>query len=280
LRSPLDDRDTPASYRPRPYRLPLLILSSITVITLAAPLLGLPDPRDAVAEAYLQPPSLQHPFGTDTLGRDVLSRTLWGGRQTLLVALLASGIAIVPGLLLGIMAGYYQGWADRLLMAGMNVLLAFPNLLLGLAVIALIGPGRLSIALAVGLAGLPAYARVMRSAVLQVRSAPYIDAAQAIGVPPHRILLAHVLPNIQETLFSFAGVSLSWAILNGAALAFLGFGGDPAAPDWGAMLSEGRAAFRTAPWIALPPGIAITATIFAANRLADAWQDATAIHNS
>lgn len=273
MRIPLPDLIGSAQRQPRPFAVPVMILGIVAVITLAAPLLNLPDPRTAVAEAHLRPPSLEHPFGTDALGRDVLSRTLWGGQQTLLVALLGAGIAILPGLVLGVMAGYNQGWTDRLLMAGMDILLAFPNLLLGLATIALIGPGRFSIALAVGLAGLPAYARVARAAVLMVRSAPYIDAAHAIGVPPGQILLFHILPNIRESLFSFAGVSLSWAILNGAALAFLGFGGDPAIPDWGAMLNEGRAVFRLAPWIALPPGIAITLTIFAANRLADAWQD-------
>ncbi len=276
MRSPLRDQFALPRYRHPPYRLPALILCSIAALTLAAPLLNLPDPRHALAAAHLLPPSAQHPFGTDTLGRDVLSRTLWGGQQTLLVAILGAGIAILPGLLLGIVAGYDQGWTDRLLMAGMDILLAFPNLLLGLAVISLIGPGRLSIALAVGLASLPAYARVIRTAVQTVRSAPYVDAAHAIGVPPHRVLLYHILPNIQETALSFAGVTLSWAILNGAALAFLGFSGDPATPDWGTMLSEGRTAFRLAPWIALPPGIAITLTIFAANRLADAWQEATA----
>lgn len=257
-----------------PYTTPLLILAAIALLTLLAPALAPYDPRHALSGQSLAPPSPAHPLGTDALGRDVLSRTLWGGRQTLSMALLATAIAIGPGLLVGLLAGYLGGWPDRVLMGGMDILLAFPNLLLALTFISLIGTGSVQVALAVGIAGLPAYARVARTAVLRVRNQPYIEAAQAIGARPHRILVYHVLPNALETLLSFAVVSLSWALLNGAALVFLGFGGDPATPDWGAMLNEGRTAFRVAPWIALPPGIAITLTVFAINRLVDSWQDA------
>ncbi|MBN1966862.1 MAG: ABC transporter permease, partial [Anaerolineae bacterium] len=133
--------------------------------------------------------------------------------------------------------------------------------------------GPVQVALAVGIAGLPAYARVIRAATVDLRSRPYILAAQAIGAGPRRVLIAHVLPNLMSTALSFAAISLSWAVLNGAALVFLGFGGDPATPDWGAMLAEGRAAFRVAPWIALPPGAAITLVVYAVNRLAHAWQE-------
>jgi peptide/nickel transport system permease protein len=274
VRSPLNDLlPPPAAGHRRNHRLPTVVLIALVALVFAAPALSGHDPRHAFSGQALQPPTSSHPLGTDTLGRDVLSRTLWGGRQTLGVALLAMGIAVFPGLIVGLVAGYYGGWPDRLLMAAMDVLLAFPNLLLALALIALTGTGSLQVALAVGTAGLPAYARMARTAVKEVRSALFIEAAYAIGAPPRHILRMHILPNIMGALLSFGGVSLSWAILNGAALSFLGFGGDPAMPDWGAMLNEGRTAFRLAPWIALPPGLAITLTIFTVNRLADVWQD-------
>lgn len=249
---------------------PLLLLAAIALITLLAPALAPRDPRSADSPALL-PPSKEHPFGTDTLGRDVFSRTLWGGRQTLGIALLGTGIAVLPGLLVGALAGFFGGWTDRLLTATIDTLLAFPSLLLALTLIALTGSGPAQVALAVGLAGLPAYARVTRAAVIAARGQPYIEAAQAIGARPLRVLLRHALPNTREPLLGFAAVSFSWAVINGAGLVFLGFGGDPATPDWGAMLNEGRAAFRTAPWIALLPGALITLTAYAVHRLADAW---------
>lgn len=259
--------------RPRRMRTALVVLSLIVALTLAAPLLATHDPRQATSPA-LNRPSAQHFLGTDTLGRDVFSRLVWGGRQTLLIALLATLISLLPGTILGLIAGYIGGWADRLLMAGMDVLLSFPNLLLALALITMAGAGSVQVAVAVGIAGLPTFARVARVAVLDVRSRLYVDAAISVGAPHHRILLRHVLPNILETLLSFGALTLSWAVLNGAALAFLGFAGDPAMPDWGSMLNEGRSAFRLAPWIALPPGLAITLTVYAVTRLADAVQDA------
>lgn len=259
--------------RNKTYTIPLLLVTLVVLVTLLAPALAPADPRHAISHAALMPPSADHWLGTDALGRDVLSRTLWGGRQTLSMAVAALLVTIVPGVLIGGIAGYYGGWLDRILMAGMDTLLAFPSLLLALALISLTGTGVIQVSLAVGIAGLPAFARIARTAVLDVRGRLYIDAAHAIGAKPYRILLYHVLPNVMETLAGFAAVSLSWALLNGAALSFLGFNGDPATPDWGAMLAEGRAAFRVAPWIALPPGLAITTLVYSINRLADAWQD-------
>jgi peptide/nickel transport system permease protein len=259
--------------RPRRLRLAMIVLALIVGLTLAAPFLATHDPRQAASPAF-EPPSSAHLLGTDTLGRDVFSRLLWGGRQTLLVALLATAISLLPGTLLGLIAGYLGGWPDHLLMAGMDVLLSFPSLLLALALITIGGAGVVQVAIAVGIAGLPPFARVARVAVLDVRGRLYVDAAISVGAPHRRILLRHVLPNILDTLLSFGALTLSWAVLNGAALAFLGFAGDPATPDWGSMLNEGRTAFRLAPWIALPPGIAITLTVYAVTRLADSVQEA------
>jgi peptide/nickel transport system permease protein len=257
----------------RPHTGALIILLGIGILTLLAPILAPYGPLALSGEPPYMQPSAAHLLGTDSLGRDVLSRTLWGGRQTLSTALLGSVIAILPGLVIGSIAGFSGGWPDRLLMAGMDILLAFPNLLLALALITLLGSGSGQVALAVGLAGLPAFARLIRTTVLETRNAPYIDAAQAIGASSLRVMIYHVLPNIRSAISSYAVVSFSWVLLNGAALAFLGFSGDPGQPDWGVMLNEGRAAFRVAPWIAIPPGLAITLTVYAANRLADLWHD-------
>lgn len=273
MRSPLSGLVPPAASRRRSIFLPALILAGIILSALFAPLLSPADPRHAIPAEALQPPSEAHRLGTDQLGRDVLSRTLWGGRSTLAMAATATAIAILPGLAIGLLAGYVGGWVERLLMGLMDVLLAFPNLLLALSIIALTGSGSTQVALAVGIAGLPAYARMTRTAVQDIRHALFVEAARSLGANHREVVQRHILPNILDALLSFGGISLSWAILNGSALMFLGFGGDPATPDWGAMLNEGRAAFRIAPWIGFPPGIAIMVTIFAINRLVDAWQD-------
>jgi peptide/nickel transport system permease protein len=276
MRSPLSGLIPASAEHSLCCRVSIGVIVAIVLATILAPLLAPHDPLHAFEGASLQPPSARYPLGTDTLGRDVLSRVLWGGRQTLSIALQATLITLVPGIIVGVIAGYYGRWVDRLLMACMDMLLAFPSLLLALALISLLGTGRQQVALAVGVAGLPSYARITRTSVLTIRSSLYIDAAQAIGVRARRILTVHILPNVMDSLLSFAAVVLSWALLNGAALAFLGFSGNPATPDWGIMLYEGRTAFRSAPWIALPPGLAITLTVFTINRMADAWQEHTA----
>lgn len=244
------------------------LLGAILLLSLLAPWLATDDPRHAVPEVQLQPPSQDHLFGTDLLGRDVFSRVLFGGRRLLGAALLALSVAIPPGLLIGLIAGYAGRWIDAGLMTLMDALLAFPGLLLALALITLFGSGSTQIAAAVGIAGMPGYARVVRATVIEARALPFIDAAHAIGTRPAGILGRHILPTITPPLMAFAGVTLSWAILNSAALIFLGYGGDISAPDWGIMLAEGRNIFQTAPWVALAPGIALSITVFAINLLA------------
>jgi peptide/nickel transport system permease protein len=245
----------------------LALLALVGLVVLLAPVLAPHDPRQAEPDISLQAPSRQHPLGTDLLGRDVTSRVLYGGRRTLGVALLTAGITLGPGLLIGLAAGYAGRWIDAGLMVLMDALLAFPNLLLALSLVALLGSGTAQIALSVGIAGIPAYARVTRAAVLEARSQPFVDAARAIGARPAGILVRHILPTAAAPLAAFGGVTLSWAILNSAALMFLGYGGDIAAPDWGIMLADGRQAFRTAPWVAAAPGVALSLTVFAINLL-------------
>ncbi|MBN1565646.1 MAG: ABC transporter permease [Anaerolineae bacterium] len=247
------------------------LLIGIVLVALGAPWLATHDPRHAEPTDQLQAPSPDHLFGTDLLGRDVFSRVVYGGRRTLGVALLTMLITLVPGVTIGLIAGYAGRWVDGVLMALMDALLAIPSLLLALALIAVFDPGLLQIALAVGIAAIPPYARVTRATVLDARTRAFVEAARSLGTRPAGILLRHILPTIAPTLFAFAGVSLSWAILNGTALLFLGYGGDISAPDWGIMLADGRNAFRTAPWIAFAPGVALSMTVFAINLLASGF---------
>jgi len=243
------------------------VIAAMVAVALAAPWLAAYDPRAAVADP-LQAPSAAHGFGTDLLGRDVLSRTLYGGRRMLIVAALALLVTVPPGLAIGVLAGYAGRWVDAALMALVDAMLAFPSLLLALALVALVGRGTAQIAVAVGVAGVPTYARVTRAAVLEARTRPFVEAAQAVGASPLRIMVWHIAPTVAPTLAAFAGVSLSWALLNSAALTFLGYSGELSAPDWGVMLAEGRAVFRTAPWVALAPGVALSTLVLALNGVA------------
>ncbi len=244
------------------------LLGLIVLLSGLAPWLARHDPRQANTEEQFRSPSESYLFGTDLLGRDVFSRVLYGGRRTLGVALLTLGVTLLPGLVIGLVAGYTGRWIDAALMVLMDALLAFPSLLLALSLVALLGNGMVQIALAVGIAGIPGYARVTRAAVLEARVMPFVEGARAIGARPQGIMWRYILPTITPPLLAFAGVTLSWALLNSAALMFLGYGGDISAPDWGVMLADGRQVFRTAPWVAIAPGVALSLTVFGINLLA------------
>lgn len=256
----------------RPWSVVLFGLLAVIVMgSLFAPLIAPYDPLDGSHEP-LQPPSHAHFLGTDLIGRDVFSRVLHGGALTLLTAALSLLLSVLPGLALGAAVGAAGNAVDQGVSALLDALLAIPGLLTALTVIALVGNGPIQVALAVGIAGFPAYARVARAATRVIRVQPYIEAARSIGARPGYILRRHVLPNIARPLIGFATVTLGWAILNAATLNFLGFGGDPAVPEWGAMLADGRGAFRAAPWVAFGPGVAILVTLCTINLLADATQ--------
>lgn len=248
-------------------RLPLITLITVVVITTLAPVLTGADPMHTDTGIALQAPSLQHWLGTDAFGRDVWSRTLYGGRHTLLLAGLATLAAAVPGTLLGLSFGWRR---TRTADAFLNAWLAFPGLLMGFVLLTLLGQGVAPLILATSIAQIAPFAVVTRAAVLVVQPQEYITAAQAAGANSRHILRYHVLPNIRPTLLVYMGVVFGYCILNSAALSFLGLGGEPGIPDWGVMLAEGREALRAAPWIAFAPGIAITLTVMAVNRLADA----------
>jgi len=250
-----------------------LLLAAIAAGTVGAPWLATHDPQMAATDTPLEAPSRAHLMGTDLLGRDVFSRVMWGGRRTLGVALLTALITLGPGLMIGLAAGYGGRWLDGALMTLVDAMLAFPTLLLALALLVLLGQGTVPVAAAVGIAGIGGYARVTRAAVIGARGLQFVEAARAIGAGPMGILRRHILPAAAPTLLSFAGVTLSWAILNSAALMFLGYGGDIAAAAWGVMLADARQTFRMAPWTALAPGVALSVTVMALNLLARALDE-------
>ncbi len=247
----------------------LFMLVVVILAVVSAPFITPFDPLQTNTDALLQTPNAQHLLGTDHLGRDVFSRMMYGGQRTLLIATLATAFAVLPGLLFGLLAGSTSGWFDSIVMIFINAFLAFPGLLLALVVLTLIGQGALPLAIATGFAQIAAYARVTRSATITVKSMQYVEAAESLGATRWQVTIHHIMPNILPTLLAYASVVFSYSIINSAALSFLGLGGEPGIPDWGVMLSDGRSAFRLAPWGAFFPGLAITVTVMAANYFAD-----------
>ena len=252
----------------------MTFLILVSALVLLAPVIAPAPPMQVDTAVQLAPPSRTHLLGTDLLGRDVLSRLLYGGRLTFGVGLLAAAVAALPGLMLGLLAGYSNGWLDAIITRTMDVLLAIPYLLLALAVVALMGQRLEGVALGIGLAGIPGTVRVVRTAVLSVRRRPFVLAARSVGCTETRILLRHILPNVAGTALVMATLQVGWAILNASALTFLGVGAPPGVPEWGAMLNEGRLYVREAPWVAAAAGTLLTLTVLAVNLVGDGLHDA------
>ena len=255
-----------------------LLLLGLGLVALFAPSLAPNNPMALVAPP-LNPPNTAHWLGVDHLGRDVLSRLLFGARWTLGAALLAATAATVPGVLLGLLAGYFEGRTDTLISRGLDVLLAFPRLLLALGIVALSGKGLLNVALAAGLAGIPMVARVVRSAALVVCRQTFIEAARALGACDTTILRRHIWPNVAGTALVAVTLQMGWAILDVSALSFLGLGPPLGTPEWGTMLNEARIVLRDAPWAALAPGLALALTVLTVNLLGDTLRDALGPYN-
>jgi len=252
----------------------IMFLLLVSAAVLLAPSLAPSRPLQVDIAAQLMPPNRVHLLGTDLFGRDVFSRLLYGGRLTLGIGLLAATVAALPGLALGLLAGYYDGWADSLITRAMDVLLSIPYLLLALMVVALMGQRLEGVALGLGLAGMPGTARVVRAAVVGVKRQPFVLAARSVGCTERRILLHHILPNVAGSALVIATLQVGWAILNTSALTFLGVGVPPGAPEWGAMLHEGRLYLRQAPWVAVASGGMLTLTVLAVNLAGDGLRDA------
>jgi peptide/nickel transport system permease protein len=254
----------------------LMALAVLAVIILSAVFAHQLSPHDPLAvnpTDQFARPSLNHPFGTDLLGRDVFSRALYGGRISLTTGFFAVVIASVPGVILGLVAGYFRGRTGAIIMRLMDMLLAFPGLLLSLTIVAMLGPSLLNVILAVGIAGIPNYTRVVRGHVLVVRKALYIRSARSIGANHWRIIVRHIFPNILGSVVVLMTVDVAWAILNASALSFLGVGVQPPTPDWGVMLSEGRNYIYQAPWITVGPGLVLMLALLAINMLGDGLRD-------
>ena len=230
-------------------------------------------PSEDFAASRLQPPSAAHWFGTDELGRDVFSRVVLAAEVSLRVGFVAVGIALVLGVMVGLIAGFYGRWIDAGLMRFMDVLFAFPAILMAITVLAILGPGTTNAMVAIGIVYTPIFARVTRAGVLSVTSEVYIRASRSVGVSDLRMLLVHVLPNAAPPIIVQTSVSLAFAILSEAALSFIGLGTQPPEPSWGRMLAEGRGFLEQAWWMALFPGLAIFVTVLAFNILGDALRD-------
>jgi peptide/nickel transport system permease protein len=222
----------------------------------------------------LQPPSLDHLFGTDDLGRDVFSRVIIAARVSVEVSLVSVTLALLMGVTIGLVSGYFGSWADTLGMRSMEVIFAFPVVLLALAIVAMLGPGLVPAMLAIAVVYTPYFARITRASVLTVREETYIRAARSIGAGNARILRLHVLPNVMAPIIVQTSLSLAFAILTEAALSFLGLGVQPPQPSWGRMLYDGRGFMAEAWWMAVFPGLAIFITVLALNLLGDAMRDA------
>lgn len=258
-------------------RLNLLIgamLLGLLALTVAVGLVWTPyDPIAIDLDNTLAPPSWRHGFGTDEFGRDVLSRAMLGARISVGIALGVVVAAVTCGLSLGLLAGFLRGWTDRVLMAGNDAILAFPGILLALALIAALGPGYGSMVLALAIAYLPSVVRVVRSAVLSIREREYIEASRVAGDGALYTLVRHVLPNALPPVIVLATSLFGWAILSESALSFLGVGVPPPAPTWGNMLASARPYMETARWLSIAPGLCIAATLLGVNLLGDALRD-------
>jgi peptide/nickel transport system permease protein len=242
--------------------------------TIAAPLLSPNDPSRMGAGPIFSPPGSGGLLGTDQFGRDMLSRILFGGQISLRLGLISVSIATVPGVVLGLLAGYYGAWVDLVLMRLIDVMLAFPGILLALSVVAILGPGLNNAMIAVGVAAMPSFTRVVRGSVLTARTTLYVDAARVIGASDRRIMFRHILPNVLAPVIVLATLGMASAIITGTSLSFLGLGAQPPSPEWGAMLSAGRDHLRSAWWISTLPGLAIMIVVFAMNLIGDGLRDA------
>lgn len=251
----------------------LTVLSLIVLAALAAPLISPYDPIKSNQRLSLTPPSAEHLMGTDRFGRDIFSRVLWAGQSSLPIGIVSVFIGVLFGVSVGLVAGYYGGWFDAVSMRVVDLLLAFPGILLALAIIAILGGSLTNLMIAVGIASIPEYVRITRGTVLTVRQREFVLAARVLGCRGPSIMMRHILPNAVAPLIVLATLGMAAAIITGSALSFLGLGIKPPTPEWGNMLAEGREFLEHAPWVAFFPGAAIMLTVLSINLLGDGLRD-------
>jgi len=252
----------------------LMIIILLVVVAVLAPYLAPYDPYKQDIINRFGAPSAEHWLGTDQLGRDILSRIIYGARISIKIGVIAVGIAFVVGTLLGGIAGYIGRWVDNVIMRFIDIMMAFPSILLAIAMVAILGKSLTNAMIAVGLVGVPQFARIVRSTVLSVKEKEFVESAKASGVKNGRILFRHVLPNCTAPIIVQATLSVGTAILDAAGLSFLGLGAQADTPEWGVMLSDGRSALQTSPWVITFPGLAIFLVVLGFNLFGDGLRDA------
>lgn len=250
------------------------IVGFFLIVAIVGPLLAPHGYTQQFPAHRLEAPSSSFLFGTDEFGRDVFSRLLYGARISFQVGVVAVGISAVIGILLGLIAGYFRGWADNVLSLLMDVLYAFPTILLAIAIMTTLGNSLVNVMIAIGLVNVPTFMRVVRGAIFSVRNQTYVEAAQSLGAPTSRILARHIFPNITAPLIVHASLNFAFAVLAEASLAYLGLGNRPPSPSWGSMVSSSYGFLQLAPWAALFPGAALALTVLGFNLLGDGLRDA------
>ncbi|WP_247870420.1 ABC transporter permease subunit [Ochrobactrum sp. CGA5] len=252
----------------------LIFIIALVLAAILAPVIAPYDPSAPDYNAVLQGPSGDHWAGTDAYGRDIFSRIIWGARISLAVGFLSVTLGALFGVTLGIVSGFYGGWVDSIIMRICDLLLAFPGILLAIAVIAVLGPGITNVIYAVAIFSIPVFARLARSTTLQLKRTVYVDASRAIGVADRVIMLRHILPGTLPNVIVYFSMRIGTSILTAAALSFIGFGAQPPSPEWGAMLADGRTYMGVADHLTLFPGIAIFVTVLGFNLFGDGLRDA------
>jgi peptide/nickel transport system permease protein len=250
------------------------LIAFLGLVALCAPLVAPYDPLAQQDRAELEKPSAAHPFGTDELGRDLLSRVIYGARTSLLVGILAVAMGSIIGVSTGLAAGYVGGWLDATIMRLWDVLLAFPAILIGIAIAAMLGPGATNAAFALAVVSIPQFSRITRAAVLGEKQRDYVQAARSIGVRDIGIACRHILPNTISPFLVQLSLAMGYAVLLEAGLSFLGLGAQPPNPSWGGMLNASRTYLRDAPYYAIFPGLALSLLLLGLNFLSDALRDA------
>jgi peptide/nickel transport system permease protein len=251
-----------------------VLIAGLILVSLLAPYIARYDPNAPHFAAALRPPSAAFPLGTDSFGRDILSRLAYGGRVSLFVGVISVGLSFALGVPLGVAAGYAGGRLDSLIMRIVDVWLAFPGLLLAIGIVAVLGPGLQNVMLAIGVSGVPGVCRLVRGAVLPVKEEAYVEVARAVGGGEGHIIAAHILPNVLAPVVVLLTLRLGTAILTGVGLSFLGLGVQPPAAEWGAMVSDGRTYLQQAWWVSTIPGAAIFLSVMGVNMLGDGMRDA------